>query len=414
MTIDIYPLNNLLVLTYSPDNGTDWVREKLRENGDFPLKNTFHFKIEHLLEDAERVKIERAFDEDTDLPDDDSIFDRDSISFILGELSEEYYWIAPGKVTHHYNLFLHKDIKFDIKLFTSTRFISVFAKMERFINRDIIIGGEAENAIPEEAMWDLIKKFPNTVQKNLYEGAIITDLIRDYVDNIPDYRARYENYLNKRKTVAPSDLTALVRDLEIHKFQLILDKLEDMLRTQETIHERQWQEEILTIITLIYPKYIDVFRSIPVKRQGQTSLQLDMLLVDSGGYVDIVEIKKPAASKIVTPGKYRDNHIPYRELSGTIMQIEKYIYYLNRWGVDGEKYLSGRLKGLPAGFEIKLTNPGGLIIMGRDNDLTPEQLKDFEVIKRKYKNIMDILTYDELIRRLKFTIELWRANPNPE
>jgi hypothetical protein len=33
-----------------------------------------------------------------------------------------------------------------------------------------------------------------------------------------------------------------------------------------------------------------------------------------------------------TLGQYRNNHIPLRELSGAVMQIEKYIYYLNRWG----------------------------------------------------------------------------------
>ncbi|NLJ74133.1 MAG: DUF4263 domain-containing protein, partial [Firmicutes bacterium] len=49
-------------------------------------------------------------------------------------------------------------------------------------------------------------------------------------------------------------------------------------------------------------------------------------------------------------------------------------------------------------------NPGALIIMGRENKLTPAQLKDFEVIKRKYKNVIDIITYDELLARLKHII----------
>lgn len=47
--------------------------------------------------------------------------------------------------------------------------------------------------------------------------------------------------------------------------------------------------------------------------------------------------------------------------------------------------------------------------MGRDHNLSQAQLADFEVVKRKYKNILDILTYDELIRRLKFIIKLWEA-----
>ena len=54
-----------------------------------------------------------------------------------------------------------------------------------------------------------------------------------------------------------------------------------------------------------------------------------------------------------------------------------------------------------ANIEIQITNPKGLIIMGRDNNLTSEQLFDFEIIKRKYSNVMDIITYDDLISRLE-------------
>lgn len=42
--------------------------------------------------------------------------------------------------------------------------------------------------------------------------------------------------------------------------------------------------------------------------------------------------------------------------------------------------------------------------MGRDNKMDKNQLQDFEIIKRKYKNVIDIFTYDDLIRRLKMII----------
>src|SRR5690606_24630925 len=101
----------------------------------------------------------------------------------------------------------------------------------------------------------------------------------------------------------------------------------------------------------------------------------------------------------------RDNHIPKRDLSGTVMQIEKYIFYLNKIGVHGENKLTKKYKDeLPEGLEIKITNPNGIIIMGRDNNLDKKQLADFEIIKRKYKNIIDIFTYDDLLRRLEMTI----------
>lgn len=102
---------------------------------------------------------------------------------------------------------------------------------------------------------------------------------------------------------------------------------------------------------------------------------------------------------------YRDNHIPLRELSGTVMQLEKYIYFLNRCGKRGEKLLTEKYKDqLPKDFSIHITNPKGFIIMGREEGLSPAQKHDFEVVKRKYRNVIDILSYDDLLQRLKFTI----------
>ena len=60
---------------------------------------------------------------------------------------------------------------------------------------------------------------------------------------------------------------------------------------------------------------------------------------------------------------------------------------------------------LPNNLKINITNPKGIIIMGREHNLSPNQIGDFEVIKRKYNNIIDIMTYDDLIKRLIFTIE---------
>ncbi|MDE3183201.1 MAG: DUF4263 domain-containing protein [Bacteroidota bacterium] len=182
-----------------------------------------------------------------------------------------------------------------------------------------------------------------------------------------------------------------------------------MLKDENQYNEHQWQEEILQIILLLYPKYIFAFKSVPIQAKladGIRDKQLDFLLVDSNGYVDVIEIKKPFENAIMTKGVYRENYIPLRELSGTVMQIEKYIYYLNRWSLEGEKFLSTKYKTqLPEGFDIKIANPSGVIIMGRENNLSPGQKDDFEVVKRKYKNIVDIITYDNLLERLQFTIE---------
>jgi hypothetical protein len=80
------------------------------------------------------------------------------------------------------------------------------------------------------------------------------------------------------------------------------------------------------------------------------------------------------------------------------MQIEKYIYYLNKWGRKGEEKLTKHYKNdMADGFKIRITNPSGIIIMGRNKGMTIAQQQDFEVIKRKYKNVIDIITYPPMM-----------------
>lgn len=120
---------------------------------------------------------------------------------------------------------------------------------------------------------------------------------------------------------------------------------------------------------------------------------IDLMLVDSNGSIDIIEVKKPFQSSLLSQYKYRNNHTPRKELSGTIMQAEKYLFHLNKWGCVGEKEIYKKNKNkLPDGIELKISNPKALVLLGRDNDFTGEQVFDFEIIRRKYANMLDMMT----------------------
>ena len=217
--------------------------------------------------------------------------------------------------------------------------------------------------------------------------------------------------MNKKISEKGINLLEQFKEGELIKYETILQKLEDMLKSEVSYTEKQWQKEILQVILLLYPKYILAFEEVTVRdTYNNKNKRLDFLLVDSSGNVDIIEIKKPFDTCILTYQNYRGNFIPLRELSGTIMQIEKYIFYLNKWGKKGEDILTEKYKEeLPDNFKIKITNPSGIIIMGRDNNLSSVQKEDFEVIRRKYNNIIDIITYDDLLRRLKFIVEQFKS-----
>jgi len=396
--------NNLLILTYEPDRSdVKWVHDILDKEETFLLKRTFLLKQTDLYIDKQVENVNDEFD---------SI---NSIEFVVGELINDYYRINEGVLDITHAVFLYKDIDIKIELFISYSNISIFQKIDSLANEDIYIGGEQPNSLPEVEFRRLLSSFPNTYELKKYAEARISVILRNYFDTPIDSESKYNKYMNKKVSLIGDNLSTALKENELFKYSSIFDKLQRMLIAEDSYTEKQWQNEILQIILLIFPKYIYVFKEVPVyDTYNEKSRSLDYLLIDSSGNTDIVEIKKPFNDCIVTKTQYRDNYIPMRELSGTVMQIEKYIFYLNKWGKNGEKVLTEKYKDkLPDNFQIQITNPNGIIVMGREIGLSKSQLQDFEVIKRKYKSIIDIITYDDLIRRLKFTIEQIKKNELP-
>jgi hypothetical protein len=172
---------------------------------------------------------------------------------------------------------------------------------------------------------------------------------------------------------------------------------------------------MLEFILLIFPKYVAVLEKVNIKdfyskAASVTERFIDLALVDANGNLDVIEIKKPFESCLISTGKYRDNYTPKKALSDTIMQAEKYLFHLNKWGISGEKKITEKYNiDLPDGMKIKITNPKAVIIIGRNTKLSAEQSFDFEIIKRKYANILDVITYDDLLNRLENIIQKFRS-----
>lgn len=61
--------------------------------------------------------------------------------------------------------------------------------------------------------------------------------------------------------------------------------------------------------------------------------------------------------------------------------------------------------------ESVITNPKGIIVAGRSSNLSNQQLFDFEIMKRQYANVMDIMSYDDLLARLSRIIEKFSKDP---
>lgn len=386
--IKIIRENNFLILQYTPDRGDiDFVYEYLN-NGQFKLKKSFYFVSDNIYK---------------------RLTNAESISFHIATLDNGYYKFKSDILDINFTLYIHETIKIDQYFFVAkgSYNISIFKGFDNITssNQDVYIGGSQDGNIPLEDFQKLQSQFPTSTELEKYKNFRIELIIKEYIDTKQNFEEKYIQYMNKKVSKTGLNLNNIIQEYETKKYHLVLDKLKEMLNDEDSYNEDNWQKEILQIIKLIYPKYVSVLEEVIIKNSYDgTTKRLDLVLVDSNGNIDIVEIKKPFGDKgILSIGQYRDNYVPKRELSGSIMQIEKYIFYLNKFTKKQEKELTDKYKDeLPEKLNIQVINPKGFIIVGRDSDFDTKQKKDdFEIIKRKYKNLMDIITYDDLVRRIE-------------
>lgn len=395
-----------IILKHSPEmQGSDWIWEQLKTDGKVTISRVFTLERGDLVKEPGELEDIGGFE----------------FHFRFARWKSGYHRIE-GRVFGIPNdvLLADRDIKFERKLFVAERNVSIFRRLAEVIgrDRDIVVGGSESGSIPVEVFEQLLKKFPNSTELDRYANARVSNIIGEYFDGMRDFRAQYEAYLSRRKSVI-SPTTFHPKELlqsEINKFALIRDTISQWLGSSEGRTEKEWQEMILRFILLIFPKYIAVLENVKIedhysKPNNTSDRFIDIALLDANGNLDVIEIKRPFDDVLLSKTPYRGNFVPTKDLSGTIMQAEKYLLHLSKWGLAGEDKLTKRYGAqLPPGMSVRITNPKALLILGRDRKsdgdtaLDQRQTFDLEVIKRKYANMLDIITYDDLLRRLDNTI----------
>jgi len=398
--IRIFKEQARLLLTYQPDrfNDTRWLDEKLRQDGSVTLRRTFTFTNAGLASIGKPLQI-----------DDDS-----ERVFVLGVSEGDYYKVNKDVLGLKHDLRLDRTMKLEPRTFVANRDISVFRKIDELIDEPIIVGGSDESAIPLADFDQLLKTFPTSTELTHYARSRIARVLKDYFGTLSDAEQHLNKYLEKKPRLITSSRGDLLETFELQKFEYIHAELKEMLRTAEEHQEKDWQRKILDLLLFIFPKYIAVLENVQIKdfysKPGRaTNRYIDLMLVDANGSVDIIEVKKPFSNALLSRHKYRDNHTPRTELAGAVMQAEKYLFHLSKWGCTGEQEIYKKHKSeLPVDIQMKITNPKALILLGRDKDFTDEQRFDFEIIRRKYANMVDIMTYDDLLRRVENIIAMMK------
>jgi len=387
-----------VVLVYEPDAfGPTWVDDKLRSEGHVTFSRVFTVQKADLnTEDAD---------------------DEDVRRFAIGSVGGEYRTIRAGVLGLKYDLLIATSIHLRRSTFVADRNISIFGRIDNLVTEQIVVGGSRESAIPEEEFARLLQKFPTSTEVTYYAAARVTRILREYLETMSDAERRLENYMERHEGARANEHVEsrgripAANELELEKFTYVRDRLVEMLKDAEVHSEAEWQAAVADLFILVFPQYVAVLRNVHVKEwysseSKLTDRYIDLMLVGANGCVDIIEIKKPFERGLVSKGRYRGNHVPVRELSGSIMQAEKYLFYLSKSGRDGEKAISKKhAADLPAGLEVKIANPRAVILAGRDSNLSAQERFDFEFVRRKYSNVADIISYDDLLRRLENVIE---------
>ena len=380
MTISFEKKDKELILCYSPAMGTDELSDRLSSGEDIWIKHTFLVN-KTLLRETDEDGLE------------------DSLRFCIGSFDDSYTLIDPVVVNTNHRFFFSNDIALKQQMLVAYRNISILRKIDDLIEKDFYIGGtwDEKGGIPYEVYQSLLDSFPKTAELDRYADNQIASHIKEYFPECDKFEKIFEQFLSRKKQTR----NALSKndEIELAQFSVALEELKRLLNSSAGISEADWQIRIQNILQLLYPKYILCTREIVFSGIDGYDKRPDFILVDANGYVDVLEIKKPDVQILTKQASYRNNYVPVRELSGAIQQIEKYIFCLTSIEKSQQEVINKLSLLLPDTIRPEIVNPQGILIAGRSNKFNAQQRRDFELIKRQYKHVADIMTYDDLVDR---------------
>ena len=382
MELEFKIVDNELMCVYTPQSGFDYILDKIYNKG-YKVKNTF------FVQEKDLINIKEG-----------------SLHFIIGKKEEKYIKLNNDIFEVKNNFYFLSTIDFKEKLFVAPYRISIIKKLDKLITFDFYVGNEDEHnfEISFDLYLELLRQLPTSTELEHYSKNRISSILKEALPQIDKYEYIYKKYLSRKKQVSfiknEEEEYSKNIEIELEQFTTALDELKELLNDKEHT-EVYWQKKICSILQLIYPKYILCKREMQFRGIDNYDKKPDFVLVDANGYIDILEIKKPDTQILTKQSSYRNNYVPVKNLSGSIQQIEKYLVCLNKLDPDKNEFFSILQNSLPPNIKPIALNPQGILLLGRSNQFNDQQRHDFELIKRQYKHITDIMTYDDLVIRLE-------------
>ena len=402
--IEIKKHNSKLVAIYSPESGTYWLQDKLNKGENHYLKNTYRLSKDKILDLHE-------IDEDLD--------EEENIAFQIGVERNNYFALDKEIFGIDIDIYIEKSIHITPNFFTANKNISIISKLEDVVKEQIYlvsdenynVNDDNTNKIPLSAYQNLLTNFPNNTELIKYSHMRIATALSEYFDNVDVYKTKYENYLNKKNNSSTNNkFSKNISLLKLNMLTSSQEELTKMLKTYKSFNEKDWQNKIKNILCVLFPQYLYAIREVNFGEIHGYDKHPDFTLIDSNGYIDIMEIKKPDDAQIIRNCKNRNNYVPQKIFTDVVVQTTKYINALNQNHDKSKINIIKKLKEdnpdtTLSTCDIFINNPKGLILLGRSNKLTKEQKDDFELIRRQYKDIVEIMTYDDLLNRINNLVE---------
>lgn len=410
MSATIKKYDKYLMLEYLPNYGDEKFfnifYEGLFEEGKGSyIKKTFYMDKKIYTENKRKLK-KLKFDNDIN-----------TLYFIIAEKENSFYKLNKKILNIDFDLYISEKINITTSLFyknIGSSFYSVFRPFNRFYKNKqlyVVLEKEDDSLMDESLEFKCLEKcisqIPTTHGVQLFRDSVYTNVLRNYID-VKDMGTALDKHISKKiKSVKGKIINEELNKELFYKINLIKYKnavhiLEEMIKNETIYIESDWQKEIIKIFKLINPKYIYIGEKLVLKNfYEHRKLETDLVLVDFAGNIDLIEIKKPNFD-LVYKREYRNNYIPTRELQGTCVQLQNYLLSLQK--TSREELNKSKFKKLviPDNLELQAIMPKGYIIYGTNKQLKdPKIMNDFQIIKNMYLNIIDIMTYDDLILRLK-------------
>ena len=402
--IEIIKHDSKLVAIYSPESGTSWLQDKLDKGENYYLKNTYRLSKNKILNLHE---INKDLDEE------------ENIAFQIGAEIDKYIVLDKEIFDIDIDIYIEKNIHITPDFFTANKNISIISKLEDVVKEQIYIVSDENynvnddntNKIPISDYKNLLNNFPNNTELIKYSHMRIATLLSEYFDNLDNYKTKYENYLNKKSiSLTDNKFSKNISLLKLNMLTSSQEELTKMLNNYKSYGEKDWQNKIKNILCVLFPKYLYAIREVDFGEVQGHNKHPDFTLIDSNGYIDLMEIKQPDDTQIIRNCKYRNNYVPQKIFSDVVVQTTKYINALTQNHGKSKLNIIKKLKEdnpdtTLSISDIFINNPKGLILLGRSDKLTKEQKDDFELIRRQYKDIVEIMTYDDLLNRIKNLVE---------